>query len=83
MNGLKGKSVHFNDNHLIVELEDNRIILTPLDWYPELKQATIEQLKNYRFICRKTGIEWIELDYQLSIESMLIRETIKPHIAAA
>jgi len=42
-----------------------------MDWYPELQAATLKQLSQYEFICRKTGIEWEDLDYQLSIESML------------
>lgn len=67
----KGKSVRFDDKYLHVELEDGRVILTPLEWYSELLTASIKQLQNYRFICRKTGIEWPELDYQLNIESML------------
>ena len=83
MNAFKGKRVHFNDDYLIVELEDGRIISTPLDWYPELKKATIEQIKNYHFICRSTGIEWEDLDYQLSIESMLIGENKSHHTAVA
>lgn len=33
--------------------------------------ATLTQFKNYTFICLGSGIEWTELDYQLSIESML------------
>ncbi|MBS3944435.1 MAG: DUF2442 domain-containing protein [Melioribacter sp.] len=36
-----------------------------------IKNATIEQIGNYRFICRKTGIEWPGLDYHLSIEAMI------------
>ena len=68
---VKGKAVHFDDQHLRVELEDGRIILTPMDWYPELQHAAYQQLKNYQFICRGTGIEWLELDYHLSIEMML------------
>jgi len=72
MNGLiKGKEVHFDDEYLHVKLEDGRIISTPLDWYKPLKNATISQLKNYKFICLNTGIEWEVLDYHLSIESML------------
>lgn len=72
MNGtLKGKAVHFDDRHLHVELEDGRVISTPMDWYPELQKATFKQLSQYEFICRKTGVEWKDLDYQLSIESML------------
>jgi hypothetical protein len=77
MNSLKGKAVHFDERHLHVELEDGRIISTPIAWYPELQRATLNQLAGYRFICRGTGIEWPELDYHLSIEAMFAesRET--------
>jgi len=68
---VRGKSVHFDDRHLHVELEDGRIISTPMPWYPELLAATVEPLAAYTFICRGTGIEWPSLDYPLSIESML------------
>jgi len=72
MNGkLRGKAVRFDDKHLHVELEDGRVISTPMAWYPELQAATLNQLKKYSFICRGTGVEWESIDYQLSIESML------------
>ena len=72
---VKGKSVHFDDRHLHVELEDGRIILTPMPWYKEVQEASLKQLAHYVFICRATGIEWPELDYQLSIDSMLSGHT--------
>lgn len=76
MSGLiKGKEVHFDDTYLHVKLNDERIISTPLSWYEPLKNATVSQLKNYTFICLGTGIEWEELDYHLSIESMLQLES--------
>lgn len=68
---IKGKTVHFDDRYLHVELNDGRIILTPMTWYKELQNATLKQLSNYQFICHNTGIEWSELDYHLNIESML------------
>ncbi|MCF6207087.1 MAG: DUF2442 domain-containing protein [Sulfurovum sp.] len=72
MNGLiKGKEVHFDDEYLHVKLEDGRIISTPMEWYEPLKEASISELKNYKFICLGTGIEWESIDYHLSIESML------------
>ena len=71
MSGLAGKEVHFDDRYLHVELEDGRRISTPLTWYPELEQAPVTTLRNYHFICDRTGIEWIDLDYQLSISAML------------
>ena len=71
MSSLKGKAVHIDERYLHVELEDGRIISTPMDWYPELKRVSLTQLADYRFICHGTGIEWPELDYQLSIAAML------------
>jgi hypothetical protein len=71
MNFLKGKAVNVDERYLHVELKDGRMISTPISWYPELKNFTLAQLANYRFICRGTGIEWPELDYHLSIEAML------------
>ncbi len=36
---IKGKSVHFDDRYLHIELEDGRIISTPMNWYKELQTA--------------------------------------------
>ena len=69
---IKGKELHFDDEYLHVKLEDGRIISTPMAWYEPLQKASINQLKNYRFICMNTGIEWEELDYHLSIDGMLV-----------
>jgi hypothetical protein len=71
----KGKAVPFDDRYLHVELEDGRIISTPMEWYKDLQSATMSQLKGYTFICRGTGIEWPAIDYHLSIESMLAFES--------
>lgn len=69
---VHGKAVRFDERYLSVELDDGRVISTPLDWYPELQAATAEQRTGWQFICDDTGIEWSELDYHLSIESMLV-----------
>jgi hypothetical protein len=69
---IAGKAVTFDSHYLHVELIDGRVISTPLDWYPELLNASIKALSDYRFICQGTGIEWESLDYHLSIESMLL-----------
>ena len=69
---IKGKQVRFDDHYLHVDLLDGRIISTPMSWYSELQNATFKQISNYKFICGDTGIEWPDLDYHLSIESMLV-----------
>jgi hypothetical protein len=71
MLGFKGKSVHVDDRHLHVELQDGRVISTPIHWYEVLEKASISEIREYRFICDGTGIEWESLDYHLSIEAML------------
>lgn len=72
MNGsVKATSLHLDDRHLNDELEDGRIISTPMQWYPELLTARVKQHAEYTFICWGTGIEWPLLDYQLNMESML------------
>lgn len=73
MSGLiKATKVQIDDSYMHVTLEDGRIISTPMVWYKPLQNATLQQLKNYKFICLGTGIEWEEFDYQLSIEGMLV-----------
>ena len=72
MNGLIGKEVHIDDSYLHVELTDGRKISTPVSWYPELETATINQIRNYRFICGGSGIEWVDIDYHLDIHAMML-----------
>jgi len=67
----KCKDVRFDRQYLHVELEDGRIISTPLNWYPELLSTNEEHKRNYKLIARKTIIEWPNLDLHLDIEEML------------
>lgn len=72
MSTFIGKSIHFDDQLLHVTLKDGRVISTPIKWYGELQKASLRQVSNYRFICRGTGVEWPDLDYQLSIHAMIL-----------
>ena len=74
---IKGRKVTFDERYLHVELADGRVISTPLDWYPDLKKSTVEQLRNCIFICRGTGIEWPDIDYHLSIDAMLLDTSLR------
>ncbi|CAN2039726.1 DUF2442 [Candidatus Magnetomoraceae bacterium gMMP-15] len=74
---LKGKSVSFDNKYLHVELEDGRIISTPMSWYKELQNASLKQLTNYNLICNETGVEWPDIDYHLSIESMILVTSLR------
>jgi hypothetical protein len=74
---IKGQEAHFDDRYLHVELEDGRVISTPIFWYKELQDTSLLQLRNYEFICQGTGIEWSDIDYHLNIESMLLSQAIR------
>ncbi|WP_133512197.1 DUF2442 domain-containing protein [Candidatus Thiosymbion oneisti] len=67
---FKCKNIKLDNHRLHVELEDGRIISTPLSWYPALLSATDEQRKNYKLIGRRTMVEWAELDLHLDIEEI-------------
>ncbi len=67
---FKCVNISTDAQRLHVELEDGRILSTPLIWYPPLLNATEKQRSRYKLIARKTMIEWPDLDLHLDIEEM-------------
>ncbi len=64
-------SVKTDENYLIVELSDARVISVPLVWFPRLFDATPEQRAEYRLIGRGSGIHWPQIDEDLSVSGLL------------
>ncbi|MCB9202565.1 MAG: DUF2442 domain-containing protein [Flavobacteriales bacterium] len=63
--------VSFTKGKMIIFLEDGRELSVPLEWFPSLRDATLKQLQNWRFIGNGEGIHWEELDEDISIEKLL------------
>lgn len=63
-------SVHFDHKMLWVTLYDGRVIGTPLDWYPWLKNLTLAELADYELTTG--GIHWPKHDIDLGIDGMLV-----------
>lgn len=63
--------VLFTAEKMIVLLEDGRELSVPLEWFPRLRNASMEQLKKWRFIGKGEGIHWEELDEDISVEKLL------------
>jgi len=63
----------FKNDKLFLLLEDGRELGVPIDWFPKLRDATKQQLKNWRLIGGGDGIHWEELDEDISIEGLLIK----------
>lgn len=63
--------VAFTDTKMIVFIEDGREISIPLEWFASLRNATSEQLNNWRLIGKGEGIHWEDLDEDISVECLL------------
>ena len=64
-------NIAFENSKMIVFLEDGRELSIPLEWFPRLRNATKEQLLNWRFIGGGEGIHWSEIDEDVSVENLL------------
>ena len=61
----------FEDDKMIVFLENGREVSIPLEWFPKLRNATAKQLKNWRFIGSGEGIHWEDIDEDILVENLL------------
>jgi hypothetical protein len=66
---LRPASVSFTATELAVTLADGRKIVTPLDWYPRLREASQAARENYELMAM--GIHWPDLDEDLGIVGMM------------
>lgn len=64
-------NIAFTDGKLIIALEDGREFSIPLEWFPKLRNATPEQLNNWRFIGNGEGVHWEDLDEDILVENLL------------
>lgn len=63
--------VSFTESKMTIFFEDGRELSIPLEWFPRLRAATMEQLKNWRLIGDGEGIHWEELNEDISVENLL------------
>ena len=67
----KAIDIVFLNSKMTVFLEDGRELSIPLEWFPRLRKATVEQLNKWRFIGNGEGIHWEDIDEDISIENLL------------
>jgi hypothetical protein len=68
----RASSVEVLDGELVVHLEDGRTVAVPLEWFPKLRDASPDALKDWRLIGRGVGIHWPMLDEDLSVRALLV-----------
>lgn len=59
------------DDELIVTLSDGRSVSAPIVWFPRLAAATPSQRQRWRLVGDGEGINWPELDEDLSVDGLL------------
>lgn len=66
------QSVHFENDALVVQLLDGRVISVPLAWYPRLHHGSAKERDNYRFTGNGFGIHWPDLEEDISVSGLII-----------
>ncbi len=56
---------------LTVDLSDGRTISVPLGWFPRLAHGSEKERRNWRLIGRGEGVNWPDLDEDVSVEGLL------------
>jgi hypothetical protein len=59
------------EDMLVVDLEDGRTLSVPLEYYPRLAYGRPSEREKWRLIGRGQGINWPDLDEDISIEGLL------------
>ena len=76
----EAKGVRCDDDSLIVDLADGRILSVPLAWFPTLLEADPAQRAQVLVMQGGDGLRWDGLDLDLSVAALLDgrRERIAP-----
>ncbi len=71
--GLKIRALHFHPDLdlMLIVLSNKKVLSRLISSSPRLKQATPEQLNNYRLIGQGAGIHWPDVDEDLSLKGFL------------
>lgn len=64
-------TVTVTEDTLSVDLSDGRTISVPLAWFPRLLNASPEERQNWRLIGKGEGIQWEDIDEDISVEGLL------------
>ncbi len=65
------EKVWFDETSIFVQLNDQRVIDTPIMRYPNLSKGTKEQLYKFDIWSNGTWLHWEELDEDLSLNGLL------------
>ena len=73
----KIKNIWFDEKCIYLKTTEGRVLSRPLEAYPELKEASMEQRNDFSIDEDGTSIRWEELDADMHISSFY--ETSEPN----
>lgn len=73
----KIKNIWFDEKRIYLKTTEGRVLSRPLEAYPELKEATMEQRSDFVIDEEGTSIRWEALDVDMHITSFY--ETSEPN----
>ena len=65
------KSVGFGTEKMFIELNNLKVLTVPYSYTVRLKNATEKELKNYRIIANGIGINFKDIDEDISINGVI------------
>lgn len=75
MNTLKNriliKSVGFGDKKMYIELNSGKVLTVPYTYTSRLKNATLDDLQDFRLIANGIGIHFEKIDEDISLEGII------------
>ena|SRR5258708_27839568 len=69
---VRAQNLVVTEDILIVDLSDGRSITVPLAWYPAARSWQPEARSNWRWIGDREGIQWPDLDEDISVENLIL-----------
>lgn len=72
LRAVTAQSIAVTEDALHVDLSDGRTVSIPLAWYPRLLHGTPQERNRWRLIGDGEGIHWLDLDEDLSVESLVL-----------
>ncbi len=64
-------SITIDDEKIIADLSDGRVVAIPVAWFPRLVSASLEDLRNFEISPSGYGVHWPNLDEDISIKSFI------------
>jgi len=65
------KSVGFGDQKMYIELSSKRVLTVPYTYTEKLKNASKEDLEDYRLIANGIGLHFEKIDEDISVEGII------------